>query len=92
MLNFSDTGRTQYMNKGFSVTAMELSQAEPHLLITSESKRIRVWDLRVPMNIARNSNGVLAIDTYEQASNLKSYTCAAQEKKDFIAGAQKMTY
>ena len=65
MLNFADTGRAQFMNKGFSVTAMEMSQTDPNLLITSECKRIRIWDLRVPLSFASNLNGALTIETAE---------------------------
>jgi len=39
----------------FEIGHMILCKQNLHMLITSEAKRIRVWDLRVPLLAARKS-------------------------------------
>ena len=75
----------------FGVTAMEIDQKEPHLLVTSESKRIRLWDLRVPLTKAGKLKSCVDIsDAVAAKQNLRTTTCPAEAKNDFINGACKM--
>lgn len=61
------------------------------MLLTSESKRIRLWDLRVPLARAGELKSCLDIDgSPETKQYLKTHCCPADGKKDFINGACKM--
>ena len=59
-LNVNEVNRKQsangqvYSGAKYEIGHMILCKENMQMLITSESKRIRVWDLRAPINNSRN--------------------------------------
>ena len=49
VLGLTEVHRGQYSGAGFEIANMVLCKEDQHLLITSESKRMRIWDLRQPL-------------------------------------------
>lgn len=45
LLSLNISQRSKYA-VGYEIGSMIMTNSEPNILITSESKRIRVWDLR----------------------------------------------
>ena len=68
----------KFKNNSFNTTTMDLCPRDQHLLITTESRRVRVWDLREPLK--RTRVGAVASQTFciqdrQSARGLKATYC-----------------
>lgn len=72
MLSLNEVNRSKvangknYSGATYELGSMILCKDDPCMLITSESKRIRVWDLRIPL-----ANGFKAAITIDDPSQTK---------------------
>ena len=82
--NLNQSNRANYTGANFEIGHMILSKQDWHMLITSESKRIRVWDLRAPLL----SKDKAAIEV--ESPQIKTRMCEINTEK--TTKAYKMHY
>jgi len=83
----------QYNSAGYRIFTMELCQRDQHLLVSTESKRVRIWDLRMPILRSRNQpNNCLQIEDKTNHRLLNTNYCDVKAGKNMITGGFKTVY
>ena len=86
MDNFEETFGMNYEKQrkgqsgGFEMSSLLLCQQDHNLMITAEAKKVRVWDMRVPLQKALKKRSVITIGYPEEIPLPKTRSIMADAK------------
>lgn len=97
MDNFSESFGMSYNKErkgqsgGFEMSTLLLCKQDHHLMITAESKKVRVWDMRAPLQKSLKNRSVMTIG-HDEIPMPKTRSIMADSKNDLTSKSFEMHY